>query len=329
MQPTLRLISAPAAFFRLACLALPVLAQAEADLSVLTSTVRPHVLLVGLDGVRIDALLRANTPAFDSLREAGAFSDHCRSVMPSSSGPGWTTILSGQFPEAHGVHTNDVTKWKAENAPTLPRLLRHAGHKGRLSAVTHWEPLGQLLPEADDILFRDDDEEVENEALRLIEFENPEFLFVHFDNADHMGHTFGFAPWLPTYRWALEGLDRRLGRLCEALKARPNYASENWMVVVTSDHGGHGRHHGDDVETDRRIFLLLAGGGVKAGSLLGQTSLADVTPTILSHLQIDAGNRPFAGVPRGIEPKPETVHATAYEKVKGSGETQERPAVTQ
>lgn len=303
MTPPICPVITPVLLLGLASLALPNSSQAESKTATQVTSIRPHVLLVGLDGVRLDALLSAKTPTIDSLRGAGAFSDNCRSVMPSSSGPGWATILSGQIPAVHGIHTNDVTKWKPEHATTLPSLLRQAGHKGRLSAVTHWEPLGQLLPGTDDNLNRDDDDDVESEALRLLEFEDPDFLFVHFDNADHMGHTFGFSPWMPTYRWALEGLDRRLARLCAALRSRPDFDAENWLVVVTSDHGGHGRHHGDDVETDRRIFLLLSGGAILPGSVLGETSLADVTPTILAHYEIQTPeSHSFAGMVRGLSP---------------------------
>lgn len=56
------------------------------------------VLVIGMDGVRTDALLAADTPHFDKLIDAGAFanntqilSDHYRKSN-TVSGPGWSSF---------------------------------------------------------------------------------------------------------------------------------------------------------------------------------------------------------------------------------------------
>jgi len=261
------------------------------------------VLLIGWDGVRADALQQAYTPHFDSLIRNGSYSDSCWSVLPSRSGPGWTSILTGVSPAKHGVTDNKLSTWKVKEHPGLTRRLREAGYLGRIASVTHWAPLAQLNWEADYVIDFPSDSSVEVQARQLLsQTENsPDFLFLHFDDADHAGHTFGFHPYMPPYRLALEHLDQRLGRILATLKSRQNYDSEHWLICITSDHGGHYRHHGDDVPEDRRTFLLVQGPGIELGSRLGLAHSEDVLPTIMAFLGIRENALVyFDGIPRGI-----------------------------
>lgn len=260
-----------------------------------------HVLLVAFGGVRGDVLPRIKTPTLDSLRKVGAYSDRCMSVLPSRSGPTWTSLLTGQGPGSHGVQENDFKGWKPARAPALPSLLRQSGYSGGFFAITHSQPMGRLLFDADDWLQRENDEDVEGEALRLLEFENPGVLFVQFDAAETTGARFGYEAWSPLYRAAFADFDRRLGHLCATLRSRPGFSQENWLLVVTANHGGHGRKTGEDRDSDRRVFLLLAGGRVPAGSDLGDTFQVDIVPTLLAHLSVSAPDSlKLTGSVRGV-----------------------------
>ncbi|MFQ6047327.1 MAG: alkaline phosphatase family protein, partial [Gemmatimonadales bacterium] len=64
------------------------------------------VLLIGLDGVRVDILAQAATPNIDALIANGTFSEWARTGTPTVSGPGWSSMLTGVWPEKHGVHSN-------------------------------------------------------------------------------------------------------------------------------------------------------------------------------------------------------------------------------
>ena len=65
------------------------------------------VLLIGLDGVRVDILDQATTPNLDAMIAAGAFSDGTQTAMPTVSGPTWSSMLTGVWPEKHGVRSNN------------------------------------------------------------------------------------------------------------------------------------------------------------------------------------------------------------------------------
>ena len=50
-------------------------------------------------------------------------------------------------------------------------------------------------------------------------------------------------------------LDNLAYRLMEEVRARPTYEKEDWLVLITSDHGGHGRRHGTQQMYDRMTFI--------------------------------------------------------------------------
>jgi arylsulfatase A-like enzyme len=59
---------------------------------------------------------------------------------------------------------------------------------------------------------------------------------------------------------------------------------EDTVVLVQSDHGGHGRSHGTDMDEDMLIPWLLAGPGVRRGQTLdGEVRIYDTCVT-LAHL---------------------------------------------
>ena len=79
----------------------------------------PKVLLVGWDGVRPDVLREVPTPVFDALAEAGTFSETARTARPTVSGPCWSSILTGVWPEKHGVLSNDFSSNRYGTYPDL------------------------------------------------------------------------------------------------------------------------------------------------------------------------------------------------------------------
>ena len=61
------------------------------------------VLIVGIDGCRADALLAAATPNIDKLWQDGAFSFHVRTDPITTSGPCWTSLLTGVWHAKHRI----------------------------------------------------------------------------------------------------------------------------------------------------------------------------------------------------------------------------------
>ena len=56
---------------------------------------------------------------------------------------------------------------------------------------------------------------------------------------------------------------------------------EEYTVIITSDHGGHGVTHGSDSPEDMIIPIFLIGDSFAAGKEIAGASILDVAPTVV------------------------------------------------
>src|SRR3989344_2147380 len=74
------------------------------------------VLLIGIDGLRPDALQKAATPNIDKLVAESAYSFSARTGTYTVSAPGWSNILTGVWEAKHGVKSNTIKNKSFEGA---------------------------------------------------------------------------------------------------------------------------------------------------------------------------------------------------------------------
>jgi predicted AlkP superfamily pyrophosphatase or phosphodiesterase len=260
-------------------------------------------LVIGIDGCRTDALLAAKAPHLHGLIRQGAFSEATEVLGPrpagadTVSGPGWSNILTGVWPDKHGVTDNKFKGARLQEYPHFFRRLKEHQPRAFTASLVVWEPIHQsIVSAADDSRpmkkeseeYRVGDARLAEEARKLLAEGNPDVLFLHFDNVDGTGHKKGFHPKVPEYLAAIEGVDAHIGSILQSLRQRPTYAREDWLIVVCTDHGGQGTGHsgGATKEEIRRVFLIVSGSSVAPGKIEGPTALVDVVPTVLTHLQV-------------------------------------------
>jgi hypothetical protein len=258
-------------------------------------TVR-RALVVGLDGVREDRLASARVPVLRGLARRGMSGSgwlHAPPEAVTSSAPGWATILTGRWPGRHGVTSNDLDPAGADRRPDLLGLAR-AGRPGlRTLAAAGWAPLvgpdrggplvggaqRRLLLAAPDPATRD--RLVVDAAAAALAGGEVDLAFVHLDQVDAAGHAAGVGA---EYAAAIEAADAELGRLLAAVEPR---AGEDWLVVVTTDHGqADDGGHGAGTEPERRWWVVAAGGALPAGSTAAEPRPVDVAPTVLAHFGV-------------------------------------------
>ena len=98
-------------------------------------------------------------------------------------------------------------------------------------------------------------------ALDVLGKADPTAMFLHFGNIDITGHAKGFHPDVPEYMRTIEITDRHVGKLLRALRSRPTYGNEDWLILVCTDHGGQGTDHagGHDDPDVNTTFLIVSG----------------------------------------------------------------------
>ena len=87
--------------------------------SLLSQTPSSRVLVIGIDGVRSDALTAANTPNIDALMSAGVYSPDAQNDDITISGPGWSDILCGVRSDKHLVVDNSFSGSNYVDYPSL------------------------------------------------------------------------------------------------------------------------------------------------------------------------------------------------------------------
>lgn len=249
---------------------------------------RRKVLLIGIDGLRPDALLAARAPHLKGLISEGALAAHAKSDKITRSGPGWASVLTGVWHDKHNVKDNEIGDFRGDAYPDFFTRLKEKRPGLRTAAIVNWAPIRErLIAGADYSISTGNDEAVASQASALLRHGDPDVVFLEFDAPDHAGHKYGFSRYSPAYARAIRKVDRLVGKVLDDIEARPGRAREDWLVICTTDHGGNWRHHGEDKPVLRRVFLIVAGNGTLQGHRLEGSSLVDVAPTISAFLGVD------------------------------------------
>lgn len=262
----------------------------------------PKVLLIGIDGVRPDVLAEVSTPHIDALAATGAYTGTARTGMPSVSGPSWSSMLTGVWPEKHGVVDNDFTGKRYDLYPDFLTRIERVRPELATFVVVDWEPLGAAedgMPtigdEVDvkhvldgyDVGWAEGDERSVALAVEHLATADPDALFVYLGNPDEVSHEHESIG--REYRDAIALADAHVGRLVAAVSARATYAQEDWLILVSTDHGRTSQGgHGGDTPEERTIFYLASGPSAVVGTLPDSVRIVDVAATALAHLGIAA-----------------------------------------
>ena len=231
------------------------------------------VLLIGIDGCRADALEAAATPHIDALRADGIYSPHALNDDITISGPGWSAILCGVTSDKHLVTGNDFS---GNNYAEYPSLFGLAEELHGVS-ICHWGPINDWIvgEDADFKLNVTSDAAVAEQAASYLSVNDPDIVFLHFDDIDVVGHGSGFSPEVPEYLATIEATDTHIGTVLTALTARPNYEQEDWLIILTSDHGGLGFSHGGNSFVERNVSFIVSGKNVPTDIVLRDSTVTE------------------------------------------------------
>lgn len=130
-------------------------------------------------------------------------------------------------------------------------------------------------------------------AARILRENDPTAMFVYFHQVDATGHGIGFSPDVPQYVQAIANVDVQIGRLMEAIRSRPSYDREDWLVIVCTDHGGIQKTHsnGHEIPEILTVFLIVSGPSANVGRIEEPAYLVDVAATALAHLGVELDPR--------------------------------------
>lgn len=255
-----------------------------------------NVLIIGIDGFRSDVLNTSLTPFMFSLSQAPNtyFNNEHQIEYYTSSGPNWTSILTGVHWEKHQVVDNFFSGYDPYRYPSIFHYIETANPDANTTSICHWLPINSVIigEQADFApVSLYSDSAVYVEALHLINqssLNSSDVIFLHFDDLDHYGHAFGYHENIPEYATALSKMDNYTEGLFQAVHNK-RIGGEEWLVCIISDHGGEGREHSNmpDVPTvtSTIFFVNLPGANLNFDH---SSSQVDLSPTVLDFLGIES-----------------------------------------
>jgi predicted AlkP superfamily pyrophosphatase or phosphodiesterase len=249
------------------------------------------VLLIGIDGLRPDALQKAATPNLDALVAEAAYSFAARTGEYTVSGPGWSNILTGVWEDKHGVKDNTFAGADYDKYPTIFSRIEKYNPNLKTASVASWEAINDIIiTKADKRIYRpfeqNGDARVAKTAAKILANKKVDLLFTYFMGVDVAGHGHGFSPDVPEYISQIETIDKYVGKLMEALQRRSQHHREQWLTIVASDHGGKGKEHDGVGEEAKKVPLIMHSPFISHREILPIPHQVDITPTILYHLGI-------------------------------------------
>ncbi|WP_301370863.1 alkaline phosphatase family protein [Streptomyces xanthophaeus] len=270
------------------------------------------VLVIGIDGAVLDRVKAADAPHLNGLMAQGLTARSTLYASPmaaTSSGPGWSTIATGVWPDKHGVKDNSFTGKNYAAYPDFLTRIENAKPALNTYAAADWEPITstdqngpifsskvdkRLSLKGDRDGYRTEDPKIAAAAAAELRDQNPDAAFVYLGEIDAAGHSYGAAS--QQYLDTIARVDTLVGQLLTAVKNRPAYAQENWKILVTTDHGhtDSGGHGGSTIQ-ERGTFVIAKGAGIPAGSVRADVRLADVAATALA--QVGVSGSGLDGVP--------------------------------
>ena len=156
------------------------------------------VLFIGIDGCRADVMMSSNTPNIHSLVNQSIYSLDGLCAATTWSGNGWSTMLTGVWHTKHNVQDNNFTSPNYVNYPDFLTRAETYNSNLRTISLAHWAPINdKIIQNADVQTNLGTDLAVKNAAVSALQSDNPDILFVDFDDVDHAGHSYGFSSNVP------------------------------------------------------------------------------------------------------------------------------------
>jgi predicted AlkP superfamily pyrophosphatase or phosphodiesterase len=238
-------------------------------------------IIIGYDGCRADVLteIQDKNSAIGTLMSDGSelYLSYCGGVpypeentQDTSTAPGWCSVLTGKWADETGITSNDITK-KVEPKTLLTSLVEDGLAEDSIF-ITRWK--GHF--DRDDATYNDEKKYCEDKGLDVVfnrckndkasleatlEEINKEdcsdFIFVIYEQTDSTGHDFGFTRNSPYYKDAFVEADSYGYDTLEAIRNRETYEEEDWLIIITADHGGFGTGHGGATIQERMTFFVV------------------------------------------------------------------------
>ena len=261
-----------------------------------------NVVVISVDGLRPDAIEEYGMETLQQLMREGSYSLDAHTILPSKTLPSHTSMLTGENPAGHGITFNSESD--EHGVVRVPTIFEIARANGFHTAGFFSKAKFRHLDRENAYDYRQaPSSNTDNwmatrtvpAAIRYMRHHQPNLLFVHVAEPDYAGHAAGWMGFF--YGLAVKRADAAIAQVLRA--AEMTFGVGNFTLLVTADHGGHGKDHGSDDLQDTTIPWIAYGQGVERGASLTGIRTMDTAATALwllgLRLPAEAEGRPVLG----------------------------------
>lgn len=286
---------------------------------VLLAQTKKTVFII-VDGIPADVIEKLDPPNLNKIARQGGFAKAIvggekggYSQTPTISAVGYNSVLTGTWVNKHNVWDNDIAA-PNYNYPTIFRLLKTQSPEKKIGIFSSWQDnrtklVGDAMAETgnipvdykfdglehDTINYPHDgkrdfmhriDEKVTDIAAQTIRANAPDLSWIYLEYTDDMGHNHGDSP---EFYKAISYADEQVGRIWNAIEYRQQNFNEDWLIIITTDHGRDsvtGSGHGGQSARERAGWIVTNAKGLNERFRKQQSSIVDIMPTIARFMNI-------------------------------------------
>ncbi len=255
-------------------------ANFELDKKTSDSAIVKKVLLINIDaapGSEVKAVMPATIA---SLLPNSKYSWTGLSDLRTNDATTWASMATGVNIGKHQITDATFQPTRDPNNPSISasfyptfffRILQLRPLYKTLS-ISSWSALNSnLMIHSDAQITPANDKAVKDSAVVHLQNDNQILTVVDFREVEAAGLNSGFSATNPEFANALKTTDGYIGELLAALKKRKSYNKENWLIIITSNHGATGKTFGGSSDPERNLFTLFYNTKYKGLELKGKT----------------------------------------------------------
>ncbi len=278
---------------------------------------KPKAVFIIVDGIPADVIEKLQPVTLTEISRVGGYTRSFTGGIkgsynetPTISAPGYNNLLTGVWGNKHNVRDNDIEE-PNYNYWNIFRIAEFVNPSLRTAVFSTWTDnrtklIGERLPEAgaveldysfdgleiDSVNYPHDaagnyihriDSAVAVEAAKYIAHVGPDLSWVYLQHTDDVAHKFGDDP---RFYDAVLGMDRMLKGIWDSILLREQTFDEDWLIVVTTDHGRDartGKNHGGQSDRERTTWIVTNAKNLN-GHFKQTPAVVDILPSVCNHL---------------------------------------------